>query len=747
MPRPSAVCRRALLLILLAVALPASVRAVVFPSAVRAVVMCSAAHAEDARLAPLKDLDGSFPFTPPATLEAWQPRAAEVRQRILVSQGLWPMPAKTPLNPSIHGTITKGPEAKGNEGTGGYTVSNVSFESVPGLFVTGNLYRPLGLKEGQQVPAVLFAHGHWQNARHADQDAAATRKEIANGEERFEEGGRSRFQSLCVQLARMGCVVWQWDMLSDADAVQFSREIVHGFARQRPEMNTTERWGLYSPQAESHLQSIMGLQTLNGIRGVDFVLALPEVDRKRIAITGASGGGTQTMLVAAVDDRVTLSGPMVMVSTSMQGGCTCENASLLRVGTGNVEFAALFAPKPQIMNTADDWTKELATKGFPDLQALYGLYGAKDAVALKRGEHFPHNYNAVTRSAFYTFVNKHFALGAPEPVIERDYTMVEPAKLKVWDAEHPAPKAADPDFERDLLAKLSAESTAAITAAAATKDGLRAVLAPAWETVIGRTAASAGNVSWEMLEKTEAAGVVRMTGKLVNATHHEEIPVLWLYPKSSNGKVVVWLNDAGSSAIEADGKPIKAVAGILAQGTTVIAADLFTPPADADGRQRVVKNPREFAGYSFGYNPTLFAERAHDVLSIVHFLRTAKIGDHPSPKRVAVVGLGSRGAIVAAARAVAGDEIDATAIDTQGFRFGKVLDYRSPDFLPGAGKYLDVPGALAAASPRLLWLAGEAEVPGLVSAAAKGAGGADSVTRFGGAPADVAEAAAKWVAP
>ena len=738
MPRPSAACRRALLLILLAVALPSAVHAVLFPSA---------AHADEVRLAPLKDLDGSFPFTPPATLDAWQARAAEVRQRILVSQGLWPMPEKTPLNPSIHGTIEKGPEAKGNEGTGGYTVSNVSFESAPGLFVTGNLYRPLGLKEGQQVPAVLFAHGHWQNARHADQDAAATRKEIANGEERFEEGGRSRFQSLCVQLARMGCVVWQWDMLSDSDAVQFSRQLVHGFARQRPEMNTTERWGLYSPQAESHLQSIMGLQTLNGIRGVDFVLSLPEVDPKRIAITGASGGGTQTMLVAAVDDRVTLSGPMVMVSTSMQGGCTCENSSLLRVGTGNVEFAALFAPKPQIMNTADDWTKELATKGFPDLQTLYGLYGAKDAVALKRGEHFPHNYNAVTRSAFYTFVNKHFALGAPEPVIERDYEVVEPAKLKVWDAEHPAPKAADPDFERDLLAKLSVESTAAITAAATTKDGLRAVLAPAWETIIGRTAASAGEVRWEMAEKTESSGIVRMTGKLVNATHNEEIPVLWLYPKQSNGKVLVWLDDAGSGAIEVDGKPIQAVAGILSQGTTVIAADLFTPPADADGKQRVVKNPREFAGYSFGYNPTLFAERAHDVLSIVHFLRTAKIGDHPSPKRVAVVGLGSRGAIVAAARAVAGDEIDATAIDTQGFRFGKVLDYRSPDFLPGAGKYLDVPGALAAASPRPLWLAGETEVPEVLSAAAKATGGSKSVTRFSGAAADLAEAAAKWAAP
>ena len=116
---PLAAGRCALLVILLTAALPAVVRA------------------DDVRLAPLKDLDGSFPFTPPATLDAWKERAAEVRQRILVSQGLWPMPEKTPLNPSVHGTITKGPKAKGNEGTGGYTVSNVSFESAPGLFEIG----------------------------------------------------------------------------------------------------------------------------------------------------------------------------------------------------------------------------------------------------------------------------------------------------------------------------------------------------------------------------------------------------------------------------------------------------------------------------------------------------------------------------------------------------------------------------------------------------------------------------------
>ena len=136
---------------------------------------------------------------------------------------------------------------------------------------------------------------------------------------------------------------------------------------------------------------------------------------------------------------------------AMLGGCTCENASLLRVGTGNVEFAGLFAPKPQGMTTADDWTKEMATKGFPDLKRLYGMLGAPDRVMLQRGEHFPHNYNAVSRTAFYNWLNRHFKLGQQEPVLERDYTVSSRSELSVWDAAHPAPKAADPDFERGLL--------------------------------------------------------------------------------------------------------------------------------------------------------------------------------------------------------------------------------------------------------------------------------------------------------
>jgi dienelactone hydrolase len=297
-------------------------------------------------------LNGYFPFTPPKSREEWNARAERVRTQILVAEGLWPMPTKTPLNAVIHGKIER-PD---------YSVEKVYFESAPGFFVTGNLYRPK--KFTGKVPGVLFAHGHWKDARLSESSDDSVKTEIATGQERFERGGRSIFQSMCVQLARMGCIVWQWDMLSDSDSIQFSPALIHQFAKQRPEMNTTENWGLFSPQAEAHLQSVMGLQTWNAVRSLDFLLSLPEVDPERIAMTGASGGGTQTMILSAIDARVKLAFPAVMVSTAMQGGCTCENASLLRVDTGNVEFAALFAPKPLGMTTANDWTKQMSTKGW-----------------------------------------------------------------------------------------------------------------------------------------------------------------------------------------------------------------------------------------------------------------------------------------------------------------------------------------------------------------------------------------------
>ncbi len=694
-----------------------------------------ATHGKDERMEALKDLNGYFPFTPPQNLEQWQQRGEYVRRQILVAMGLWPMPTKTPLNAVIHGKIE----------CDEYTVEKVYFESAPGLFVTGSLYRPKRV-EGR-VPGVLFAHGHWTDARLALDTPERVRQLIADGAERFESGGRSVFQSLCVQLARMGCVVWQWDMLSDSDAIQFSREVVHLFKKQRPEMNTTENWGLYSPQAEAHLQSILGLQTLNAVRGLDFLLSLPEVDPTRVAMTGASGGGTQTMLLAAIDERLKLSFPVVMVSTAMQGGCTCENASLLRVNSGNIEFAALFAPKPQGMNTANDWTKELATKGFPELQQLYSLYGAKDKLFLLRGEHFPHNYNAVTRSAFYTFLNQHFKLQQPTPVIERDFEPLTREQLTVWDAEHPAPKADDPDFERRLLKWLNGDTQSQLRTAAATDAGLRNLIGKGVEVVIGRTFAEVDGVTWQLQESRELEGWRELSGLTRNQQRGEEIKTVCLLPAAWQGRVALWLGNGGFKELHGeDGSVNPAVARLLRARVAVVGANLLLQGGEPVKQTRVVENPREAPCYTFGYNHALFAQRTHDVMTLLKLCQSGAFApDTPKTGEMMIAAWGECGAVAIAARALAGAAVSRMAADTQGFRFGQILDYRDPRFLPGGAKYLDLPGMMALGAPHPTWLTGEKEVPQVAATAYQITQKPEALTISHATPEQQQDAAVAWL--
>src|SRR5262245_44735568 len=391
-----------------------------------AAVSVSAQQApKDTRLGKPTDYDGhddptdgsrkTFAWTAPASKTDWDARRQKVRTQMLVANGLWPLPEKTPLNPVVHGKIERD----------GYTIEKVFFASYPGHYVTGNLYKPAKLEKNAKVPGVLFAHGHWQDARLSEFSDQVAEADLKSGAEKTRESAKYIFQALCQQLARMGCVVFQYDMVGNAD----SRQIPH-------------RQGFLDVEAELRLQSAMGLQTWNSIRSLDFLLGLPEVDPDRIGMTGASGGGTQTFVLAAIDDRVKVAFPAVMVSTGMQGGCICENCSLLRVGTGNIEMAGLIAPRPLAMSGAKDWTEHIEKDGLPQLKDLYKLYGAEDKVAAKAWLQFGHNYNQVAREYMYSWFNKHLKLGQSEPIEEKPFTPAPPKELSVYDNDHPLPKDA-----------------------------------------------------------------------------------------------------------------------------------------------------------------------------------------------------------------------------------------------------------------------------------------------------------------
>src|SRR5438067_1396640 len=213
--------------------------------------------------------------------EAWLERAAFLRKQILASAGLLPMPEKRPLNAQVFDKLERD----------GYTVEKVLLETMPGFYLGGNLYRPRG-RQGP-FPGVVSPHGHWAYGR-------------------LENTAIVSVPGRAINLAKQGFVVFTYDMVGQNDTDQ----IPHHWSEARHDL-----WNI----------GPMGIQLWDSIRAVDFVSSLPDVDPNRIAATGASGGGTQTFFLMAVDERIKVAAPVNMISARMQGG-VCENAANLRAG-------------------------------------------------------------------------------------------------------------------------------------------------------------------------------------------------------------------------------------------------------------------------------------------------------------------------------------------------------------------------------------------------------------------------------
>jgi dienelactone hydrolase len=621
---------------------------------------------EDARLTKVRTLnDKDFDLQVPASKEAWEARRRQVREQVLVANGLWPMPEKTPLRPVVHGKIDRED----------YTIEKVFFASHPGHYVTGNLYRPKG-KSGK-LPGVLCPHGHWRDGRFFDAGEKAAQEQIKMGAEKTVEGARYPLQARCAELARLGCVVFHYDMVGYAD----SQQVPH-------------RQGFTDAQAELRLQSFMGLQTWNSIRALDFLLGLPEVDAARIGVTGASGGGTQTFLLCGIDDRPAVAFPAVMVSTAMQGGCICENCSYLRQGAGNIELAGLFAPRPQAMTGANDWTREIETRGLPELKKLYGLYGAADLVEAKYYS-FPHNYNQVSREMMYNWFNKHLKLGHKEPITERPFVPAPPKELSVYDAQHPLPKdAVDAARLRQYMTEISDQQIAKLLPN--DPKGLaeyRRVVGTALRVMAQDELPRAEDVkAKEVGDKVERDGLTWRRYLISRKGAGEQVPAVGLRGKEFDGTVVVWVHPEGKASLFKDGRLAPAAQKLIDGKAAIFAPDVFQT-GELKGEKPPAVNTG-YAGYTFGYNRPLLANRVHDVLTAAAFVK-----GRDQTKKVHLVGFGEAGPWVLLARGLCGDAVARTAADMDQFRFEKVTTTGDAMMLPGALKYGGLPALAALAAP------------------------------------------------
>lgn len=616
----------------------------------------------DIRLTKLCDLDHPVGFNPQyKSREEWEMRKKALREQLLVALNLWPMPPRGPLDPVIHGKIDRDD----------YTIEKVYFASLPGHYVSGNLYRPKG-KEGK-LPGILMPHGHHANGRFNEAGEAEIAQALKSGAEQTRESAKYPLQARCAMLARLGCVVFHYDMVGNAD----SQAIAH-------------RAGFNGVEAELLGQSAMALQTWNSLRALDFLCGLPDVDNKRIGVTGASGGGTQTFILCAIDDRPAVACPAVMVSANMQGGCICENCSHLRVGTNNVEIAAIFAPRPMFMTCAQDWTHDLVTHGLPELKRIYALYGVADQVDAKFLP-FPHNYNQASCEHIYSWFNKHLNLGVEEPIKEKPFVPVPPKDLSVFNAEHPRPKEASAAELRKPWANLVQESQ---SKSSTTPEELREIGVAALRNLIHDDLPAKGTTKATRLGTAPGDGYFVWKGTQTRNGGGEEIPLIALVPQNST-TAVVWAHKNGKrSLFDENGKPIPTVRKLLDARCTVIAPDVFMTGEYHLGDKRtptpMVKQGHHgdipFIGFHTGYNRTLIAQRVSDLLTVISHLRNR--GD---VKQLYVIGQGDAGLWARLACAAAGKAVDKAAIDIAGFEWGQIKDLDDERLLPGIGRFtLDV---------------------------------------------------------
>lgn len=262
----------------------------------------------------------------------------------------------------------------------GYTVQNFSLETLPGLYVNGSIYTPLS--KGKHA-LILCPNGHWGGGRY-------------NSDE------QTRFASL----ARAGAVCVGYDLFG---------------------------WGESALQVTmtAHRASIAHtIQIMNGLTILDYMMTRKDIDSKRVAANGGSGGGSQVVLLSLLDDRFTAACPTVSLASHFDGGCPCESGMPVQLaagGTCNPELMATFAPKPLcVISDGGDWTASVPTLEFPYLQRIYGFYQSRNTLSNVHLPNEKHDFGVNKRKAVYDFFVSVFRLNAT--MIDETKVTIEPEK-------------------------------------------------------------------------------------------------------------------------------------------------------------------------------------------------------------------------------------------------------------------------------------------------------------------------------
>ncbi len=662
-----------------------------------AVLNCQTAPAAEstrdhATVAP-KDLNTPRDFPPISSRKEWDARARYIREHVLVSCGLWPLPPRTSLNAHVFGRIERD----------GYSIEKVYFETYPGFFLGGNLYRPLGRGRGP-FPAILNPHGHWSNGRMADEKDGS-------------------IAARCISFARQGMIAFSYDMVgyNDSHFAGATGNMHRQFATNRTHL----LWSI----------SLMGLQTWNSIRALDFLESLPDADPKRLACTGESGGGTQTFMLCSVESRLALQAPIVMVSHTMQGGCLCENAPGLRVQFSNMEIAAVPAPRPQMLVAATgDWTKDTPTVEGPAIARIYELLGAPQKFHFVRFD-FGHNYNQTSREAVYGWFNKWLLHGASwEPIPEKPYTKEPDSDLRVFpDNRLPAGALTQDEFIQSLRRLHQNQWQALVPENKSGLKKFRETMLPAWRhslqlepptsVAVARAEPSALQTVGEY--STAEVKFSRMGENPVRARYWAPADLL----KQRSPRLVILCAAASGTtrfseqaAAPAPESPL--ISELLHRGAAVLQMNEFSTTEPAD----------QFSNFYCSYNRTTLQNRVRDLLAVCSGAKSIDPRRQIS-FRITLTGLGKAGlwALMAApgADAVAVDCAETDSADEPSLLAAELF---YPGMLATGG--FQTAAILAAPHPALLHNTGDKFETGAITRSYKAAKAQDQLSLNAGCLSD-----------
>lgn len=608
----------------------------------------SASPSPDLRRTTARTNQEGADFQPPATAAAWRERARELREQLLVTNGLWPSPPKTPLRPKVVGTLDRD----------GYVIEKVVLETLPGVTLSGNVYRPKD-KTGR-LPGVLSPHGHYADGR-VNVDV----------------------QHRCVGLAKLGCVVFMYDMVGYNDSKPFGHEFLN---------DRLKRWGL----------NLVTLQTWNSIRALDYLTDRPDVDPARIGCTGESGGGTQTFLLTAIDDRVKVAAPVVMVSEEFQGGCVCENCAGMRHGTDNVEIAALTAPRPlKLVGATGDWTKHTMSRIAPPIRAIYELLGKSEHLSVDLFD-YQHNYNQTSRNAVYPFL-AYWLLGVenPEGTREGDQSIESPEALLTFTEANPAPanlKSAEA-VEADLIRSLgwAIEELAPGTSSAAWESSRR-YLGTSHRVRTGLSNPPAETLETSVIRGITHGGVQVIHAEVGRVGEGDRVPLVRWVPAEATGRVTVIATTRGKAELlDREAPASKLARELIKRGQGVVFFDPFLVGESANSNRIGEGRPR--ALHFECYNPSIAEDQMQDLATVVAWTRF-----QPGVREVSLVGFGAAGAQALVARpALQG--LARTALDLDDVELGDGSNPLPSGLdLPGLFQFGGLKAAAALTSPAPLWL-------------------------------------------